>query len=196
MFTILGRGQVRLHRGAWERSFLCAYLIFADVLLHLKIQFDKFDFFLKKFEEFFFLQKFFFENIFFFEIFFWKKNFFEIFFFRNFFWICSWCFKSLIWFRFWMSIQLFHLFHNAHTISQDCDLFRISSFIWMSHILFSFTCVAFLCLAGVPHFLCGTNILSLPDGGVNRVMGNPKELSSSQMGRSLEGHESLGFPRV
>ena len=43
--------------------------------------------------------------------------------------------------------------------------FRISSFIWMSHILFSFTCVAFLCLAGVPHFLCGTNILSLPDGG-------------------------------
>ena len=59
--------------------------------------------------------------------------------------------------------------------------------------------MAFLCLTGVPHFLCGTNILSLPDGGVNRVMGKPgwaKELSSSQMGRSLEGHESLGFPRV
>ena len=59
--------------------------------------------------------------------------------------------------------------------------FRISSFIWMSHILFSFTCVAFLCPAGVPHFLCGTNILSLPDGGLNRVMGKPgwaKELSS------------------
>ena len=148
-----------------------------------------------------FLEKFFFWNFFwqkkFFEKFFFQKIFFfRIFFFRKFFWICSWCFKCLIWFRFWTSFQLFHLFYNAHTISQDCDLFRISSFIWMSHFLFSFTCVAFLCLAGVPHFLCGTNILSLPDGGVNRVMGNPKELSSSQMGRSLEGHESLGFPRV
>ena len=149
------------------------------------------------FENFFWKQFFFKKNFLkFFRNFFFLKFFFQNFFFRKFFWICSWCFKCLIWFRFWMSFQLFHLFHNAHTISQDCDLFRISSFIWMSHILFSFTCVAFLCLAGVPHFLCGTNILSLPDGGVNRVMGNPKELSSSQMGRSLEGHESLGFPRV
>ena len=163
--------------------------------------FEKFlKLFLKNlFENKFFSKNFFWnflENFFFLNFFFDKIIFKKIFFFRKFFWICSWCFKCLIWFRFWMSIQLFHLFHNAHTISQDCDLFRISSFIWMSHILFSFTCVAFLCLAGVPHFLCGTNILSLPDGGVNRVMGNPKELSSSQMGRSLEGHESLGFPRV
>ena len=48
-------------------------------------------------------------------------------------------------------------------------------------VVWSFTHVAFLCLTGVSHFLCGTNILSLPDGGVNRVMGKPgwaKELSS------------------
>ena len=59
--------------------------------------------------------------------------------------------------------------------------------------------MAFLCLTGVPYFLGGTNILSLPDAGVNQVMGKPgwaKELSSLQMGRSLQGHESLGFPRV
>ena len=40
-----------------------------------------------------------------------------------------------------MSFRLFHLFHNAHTISQHCDLFRISRFIWLSHIVFS--CVEF-----------------------------------------------------
>ena len=95
----------------------------------------------------------FFENKFFSKNFFWnlleKKCFFEIFFstnfflkkkkfpknlfrnfffFRKFFWICSWCVKCLIWFRFWMSFQLFHLFHNAHTISQDCAL--TFHFIW------------------------------------------------------------------
>ena len=34
--------------------------------------------------------------------------------------------------------------------------------------------MAFLCLTGVPYFLCATNILSLPDGGVNRVTGKPR----------------------
>ena len=90
MFTILGRGRVRLHRGAWERSFLCAYLIFADVLLHLKIQLDKFDFFFFNFEEFFFLQKIFLKIFFFEEFFFWKNFFWKIFFWnffgKNFFW--------------------------------------------------------------------------------------------------------------
>ena len=145
MFTILGKGQVRLHKRAWERSFLCAYLIFADVLLHLKIQFDKFDLKKKKILKKMFLWKQFFFRNFFFVIFskknFWKffliffrqkffekknfpKNFFFriFFFFRKFFWICSWCVECLIWFRFWMPFQLFHLFHNVHTISQDCDL--------------------------------------------------------------------------
>ena len=74
MFTILGRGRVRLHRGAWERSFLCAYLIFADVLLHLKIQLDKFDFFFLILKTFFFCRKFF-----------WKYFFFKKFFLKNFF---------------------------------------------------------------------------------------------------------------
>ena len=83
-----------------------------------------------------------------------------------------------------MSFQLFHLFHNFVLYIQfhkivihfefpvpfECHIFF--SVVW------SFTLVVFLCLAGVPHFLCGTNILSLPDGGVNRVTGNPQELSS------------------
>ena len=88
-----------------------------------------------------------------------------------------------------MSFQLFHLFHNfdLHIQFQLCHLkfhfqFQVS---FKCHIFFSvvwsFIHVAFLCLTGVPYFLCGTNILSLPDGGVNRVMGKPgwaKELSS------------------
>ena len=80
-----------------------------------------------KFQKKNFWKKFFFLKFFFRQRFFWKKKFSQkIFlskeFFFQFFWICSWCVKCLIWFRFWMSFQLFHLFHNAHTISQDCDL--------------------------------------------------------------------------
>ena len=75
MFTILGRGQVRLHRRAWERSFLCAYLIFADVLLHLKIQWqirfwEKKNVFWKKIWKFFFENKFCRKFFFFFNFFF------------------------------------------------------------------------------------------------------------------------------
>ena len=133
---------VAFENSVWQIRFFLKK-IWRNFFFLQKIFFEKIFFLKNFFFEIFFWKKNFFEDIFFnkkkifwiffkfcFEIFFWKKIskfFFEkfywkffflrFFFFFFFFWICSWCFKCLAWFWFWMSIQLFHLFHNAHSIS-------------------------------------------------------------------------------